>query len=110
MLESWDVIEIFSIYGQFGAISKPDSGCIICKTYIFINSNLLSNKNWKQNWKISNTALTPLLWVNVLFWPKNADFLQKNSDISKIKEALVLKVIFSETTYQCVFLCQISSF
>ena len=39
----------FFIYGQFGAIRKPDSGRIVCKTYIFINSNLLSYKIWKQN-------------------------------------------------------------
>ena len=39
----------FLIYGLFGAVWKPDSGRIICKTYIFINSNLLSYKNWKQN-------------------------------------------------------------
>ena len=46
---SWngEVTVIFLIYGQFGAIQKPDSICIICKTDIFINSNLLSNKNWK---------------------------------------------------------------
>ena len=40
-----DVIAIFPIYSQFVAIWKPDSGCIVCKTYIFINSNLLSYKN-----------------------------------------------------------------
>ena len=40
---------MFSIYGQFGAILKSESGRIVCKTYIFINSNLLSYKNWKQN-------------------------------------------------------------
>ena len=39
-----DVIAILLIYGQFGAIRKPDSGCIVCKTYVFINSNLLSHK------------------------------------------------------------------
>ena len=44
-----DVIVIFPIYGQFGAIRKPDSGRIACKIYIFIISNLLSYKNWKQN-------------------------------------------------------------
>ena len=49
MSENCDVIVIFPIYGQFGAIRKPDSGRIVCKTYIFINSNLLSYKNWKQN-------------------------------------------------------------
>ena len=40
-----DFIINFSIYGQFGAIRKMDSGRIVCKTYIFINSNLLSYKN-----------------------------------------------------------------
>ena len=44
-----DVIVIFLIYGQFGATQKPDSGRLVCKTYIFINSNLLSYKNSKQN-------------------------------------------------------------
>ena len=39
------VIFIFQIYGQFGAIQKPDSGCLVSKTYIFINTNLLSYKN-----------------------------------------------------------------
>ena len=42
--ENCDVIVIFPIYGQFGAIRKPDSGRMVCKTYIFINSNLLSGK------------------------------------------------------------------
>ena len=41
------VIVIFPIYGQFGVIGKPDTGRLVCKTYIFINSNLLPNKNWK---------------------------------------------------------------
>ena len=45
MSENCDVIAIFPIYGQFGAIWKPDSGRIVCKTYVFINSNLLSYKN-----------------------------------------------------------------
>ena len=38
-----DVIAILSIYGQFGAIWN--SGGIVCKTYIFINTNLLSYRN-----------------------------------------------------------------
>ena len=45
MSENYDVINIFSIYGQFGAIWKPDSGHIVCKTYTSIKSNLLSDKN-----------------------------------------------------------------
>ena len=43
--KNYDVIAIFSSYGRFGAIQKSDSGRIVCKTYIFINSNLLSYKN-----------------------------------------------------------------
>ena len=49
MLENYDVIDIFLIYSQFGAIRKPDSGRIVYNTYIFINRNLFSYKNWKQN-------------------------------------------------------------
>ena len=55
MLANFEIIEIFPIYGQFGAIRKPDSGCIVCKTYIFINNNLLSYKNWTKK------SLTQLL-------------------------------------------------
>ena len=40
-------IVIFQIYGQFAAIWKLDSGRKDYKTYIFINNNLLSYKNWK---------------------------------------------------------------
>ena len=43
--ESCDVIVIFPIYSQFGAIRKPDPGRINCKTYIFSKSNFLSYKN-----------------------------------------------------------------
>ena len=39
MSENCDVIVIFPIYIQFGAIRKPDSGPIVCKTYVFISSN-----------------------------------------------------------------------
>ena len=49
MSENCDIIVIFPIYGQFGAIWKPDSRCIVCKTYVFINGDLLSYKNRKQN-------------------------------------------------------------
>ena len=43
-----------------------------------------------------------LLYVKVLLLSKIADFLQRNADISKIKRALVLKGIFSKTTYMCI--------
>ena len=45
MPENCHVIVIFPIYGQFGAIRKPDSARTVCKTYIFINNNLLSYKS-----------------------------------------------------------------
>ena len=34
MSENFDVIAIFPIHGQFGAILKPDSGQIVCKIYV----------------------------------------------------------------------------
>ena len=37
---NFDVIVIFLIYGQFGAIRKLDSGRIVYIAYIFININL----------------------------------------------------------------------
>ena len=49
MSANCDVIVIFLIYGHFEAIWKPDSRHIVCEAYIFINSNLYSYKNWKQN-------------------------------------------------------------
>ena len=45
MSANCDVIVTFPVYGQFEAIRKTDSGCIACKTNIFISSNLLSYKN-----------------------------------------------------------------
>ena len=58
MSENCDLIIIFPIYAHFGAIWKSDSGGITCEAYIFINTNFLSYKNWKQKYKVSNTALT----------------------------------------------------
>ena len=43
----------------------------------------------------------------MLFFTKNADFLQKNAEINKIKGILVLKGIFYETTYVFVLTYQI---
>ena len=49
MLENCDIIAIFPNYSQLGAIRELDSKQVVYETYIFINSNLLSYKNWKQN-------------------------------------------------------------
>ena len=51
MSGSCDIIFIFPIYGQFETIWKPHSGRMICTTYIFINSNLLSNKKLQMELK-----------------------------------------------------------
>ena len=45
MSENFDVIVIFPIYGQFGAVRKPEAGYIVSKNYTFIKSNLLSYKS-----------------------------------------------------------------
>ena len=44
ILENCDVIAIFPIYGQFGVIGKPDSGRIVCKSYIFIKRTFYLTK------------------------------------------------------------------
>ena len=45
MSKNYDVIAIFWIFGQFGAVHRADSGHIVCKSYVFSNSNLFSYKN-----------------------------------------------------------------
>ena len=40
MSQNNDIIVIFLIYDQFGAIRKPDSGCIIYKIHNLIENNL----------------------------------------------------------------------
>ena len=45
MWENFDVITVFPIYDQFGAIQKPDSGRIVYKTYIFIKPFILMTEN-----------------------------------------------------------------
>ena len=99
-----DVIVIFAIYGQFGEIRKLDSRRIVCTTYIFNNSNVSKLKTELKNLKHSfhNIALSK----GTIFTKK----CKKNADISKIKEASVLKGIFSETTHLFVPTYQISSF
>ena len=45
MSPNCDAIVTFLIYAQFEAIQELDSGRMVCKTCIFIKSNLLSYKN-----------------------------------------------------------------
>ena len=102
MLGNCDVVICFPIYGQSGAIQKPDCKCTVCKTYIFINSHLLSYKNLKKSKSLYRSFHTIALSKDT-FLPKSAIFLQRNADISNIKTALVLKVLFSETKYVCTY-------
>ena len=57
--------------------------CMVYKTYVLINSNVLSDpeNRTKNN---PNTALILLLWVMVLFLLKNTDLEKKEVGISKI--------------------------
>ena len=48
MSANYDAIVFFLTYGKFAAIRTPDSGYMVYKTYIFINSNLLAYRTWKQ--------------------------------------------------------------
>ena len=92
MSANCDVIVIFLIYVQFGAIRKPDSGRMICNTTfsLTVTFYLIKTKNRTKKYVTS--------LIQMLF------FCKKNADISKIKGVLVLKGMFSETTYVCVYL------
>ena len=78
MLTNWDVIVIFPIYDQFGAIRKPDSGRIVYETYIFINSNhfFILQKLRIELKNLLYSFHTIALSKGSIF-PKNADFLHK---------------------------------
>ena len=49
MSENCDVIVIIRVFGQFGAVRRPDSGHRVSKSYVFSNSKRFSYKNRKQN-------------------------------------------------------------
>ena len=82
--------------------------CIVCKSYISINSNHLTKTGGRT--KESLTQFSSYCFEQKYFFPKNADFLQKNVDISKFKRSLVLKRKSFKTAYVCVHMYQISSF
>ena len=103
MLENCDVIVIFLIYGQFGTTWKPDSRRIGCKTNIFINSSLLSYKNWKQIWKIFNRALTLLLSNDTIFPKKSWFFAKKMLTPVNLREPWYSEVYFLRQ-HMCVYL------
>ena len=51
-----------------------------------------------------------IAWRKAIIFAKKMQISWKNADISKIKELLVLKNLFHETTYVCVLTYQISKF
>ena len=65
-----DVIVIFLIYSQFGAIRLPDSGRIVCKTYIFMKSNLFLTKLKKELKSIERSSHTIALSKGTIFAKK----------------------------------------
>ena len=102
MSTNCDFIFIFLIYGQFGEIQKPDFGCFVCKIYIFINSSLLSYKNWKQNWKHSSHTID--LNKGTVFAKKMVIFFQKEMLTSaKLKGSWYYKVYFLKL-HMCAYL------
>ena len=74
MSKHCDVI-IFLVYDQFGAIRKPDSGFIVCKTYVFINNNLLSYKR----------SHTIALSKGTIFGQKKLNFCKKMLASAKLR-------------------------
>ena len=74
---NYEVNVTFLIDGKIIAIQNPDSEAMVHNFYIFMKSNLFSYKNWKQNWKISNTTLILLLLVKILFLSKMPNLYQK---------------------------------
>ena len=72
MSANYDVIVIFTIYSQLGAIWKPHAQSVKLTFTLIATVYLTKTEN---RIKKSQTALTPLLSVKVLFLLKDADFL-----------------------------------
>ena len=45
MSESYEVVVIFPVYGQLGAIQKLDFGLMVHEFYCYNNNDLLSDKS-----------------------------------------------------------------
>ena len=93
-LANCDVIAIFSIYGQSGAIWKLDSGRIVCKTCIFINSNLFILQKLKTELKnLKHSSITIAVSKGTIF-AKKCEFLQKILTSAKLSGSRYSKVYF----------------
>ena len=74
MSANCNVIVIFPICGQFEEIQKLDSGCIVCKIYIFINNNLLSYNYLKTKLKTLQHSSHTIAQSKGTIFAKNAVF------------------------------------
>ena len=87
MSANCDVIVICPVYGQFGAIRKPDSGNPALKlTFALLATYYLLQKLKTELKNLQHSSHTIALKKGTIF-AKNAEFLQKNDDISKIKRS-----------------------
>ena len=116
-MSCWKIVMsflIFLIYSQFGAIQKLHSGCIVCKTYIFIKSDLLSYTIFlskvtfyltktENRTKKSLTQLSHYCFEERYYFSLKRLIFCKKWWISTINRALELKGIFSETKFMCTY-------
>ena len=85
MSENCDVIVSFQIFGQFGAVPRPDSGHRVSKSYVFSNSNLMSIKTENRTKKNSNTALTLFFEERYFFGQKTLIFCKKLLTLANLR-------------------------
>ena len=104
-----DLIVIFPVYDRSGAIRKLDSKPIVCKTYVFINSNLFSYKMWKQLKIVLHSSHTIALSKGTIFVKKFWFFAKKMLKSAKLRGPWYWKVYLFETTYVCELTYQISN-
>ena len=107
MSENCDVIVIF----QFMANLEQFGSRILDAQHVKLIFSLVETFYLTKTESRTKKSLTKLshyyFEVTYYFCQKNADFLQKSADISKFERTLVLKRIFSETAYVCIY---VSSF
>ena len=84
ILENYDVIVIFSMHGQFGAIRMPHFGRIVYKLIFSLLVILYLTKTESR----TKIYLTQLSHYCFHFCQKTLMFCKNNPDISKIKGAL----------------------
>ena len=90
-------LSFFQFMANFEQSRKPDFGRISVTLTFFL---IAKNRTKKILTQLSHYCFEKRLY----FCQKIEIFCQKNADFSKIKRTLVLKGIFSKTTYVCVLM------